>query len=87
MLEQAAGIRLTHVPYKGASPSVTALLSGEVEIGFRATTSVPPFLRAADDCEVIGPVPAPPESVRRTRAGSPQHDVERLPETVVGVVL
>ena len=45
MLEQFSGIRLTHVPYKGASVSVTALLSGEVEIGFQATTSVLPVLR------------------------------------------
>lgn len=45
MLEQVSGMRLTHVPYKGASPSVTALLSGEVEIGFQATTSIMPYLR------------------------------------------
>jgi tripartite-type tricarboxylate transporter receptor subunit TctC len=45
MLGQFSGIRLTHVPYKGASASVTALLSGEVEIGFQATTSVLPLLR------------------------------------------
>lgn len=46
MLQQVSGMRLTHVPYKGASPSVTALLGGEVEIGFQATTSILPFLRA-----------------------------------------
>lgn len=29
-----AKIRMTHVPYKGAAPSVTALVSGEVVVGF-----------------------------------------------------
>jgi tripartite-type tricarboxylate transporter receptor subunit TctC len=32
MIKQAAGIDLTHVPYNGAGPSVTALLSGEVQL-------------------------------------------------------
>src|SRR4051812_39941172 len=31
LLSQAAGIKMTHVPYKGIAPGVTALVSGEVE--------------------------------------------------------
>jgi tripartite-type tricarboxylate transporter receptor subunit TctC len=46
MFQQMAGMQLTHVPYKGASASVTALLGGEVEIGFQATTSVLPYVRS-----------------------------------------
>jgi tripartite-type tricarboxylate transporter receptor subunit TctC len=46
LLEQYSGIRLTHIPYKGAAPSVTALMSGEVELGFQASTSVLPLIRA-----------------------------------------
>ncbi len=31
LLSQAAGIKLTHIPYKGIAPGVVALVSGEVE--------------------------------------------------------
>ena len=45
MFNQAAGIKLTHIPYKGAGALMTALLSGEVEVGFPAVPSVQPHLR------------------------------------------
>lgn len=32
IIKTAAGIKLTHVPYKGASPALTALMSGEVAL-------------------------------------------------------
>jgi tripartite-type tricarboxylate transporter receptor subunit TctC len=32
LLKQEAGIEMTHVPYKGASPAVTGLLGGEVDV-------------------------------------------------------
>jgi tripartite-type tricarboxylate transporter receptor subunit TctC len=34
LLEQLGGIQLTHIPYKGVAPSISALLAGEVNIGF-----------------------------------------------------
>ena len=36
-----AGARMTHVPYKGSGPSMTAILSGEVALSFASTTAVP----------------------------------------------
>ncbi len=46
MFNQVAGTTLTHIPYKGAGALMTALLSGEVEIGFPAVISVQPHLRS-----------------------------------------
>ncbi|MEO8441584.1 MAG: tripartite tricarboxylate transporter substrate binding protein [Betaproteobacteria bacterium] len=46
MFNQMAGTNLTHIPYKGAGPMLTALLSGEVELGFPAVISVQPHLRS-----------------------------------------
>jgi tripartite-type tricarboxylate transporter receptor subunit TctC len=34
MLKVMAGIGITHIPYRGSAPSMTALLSGEVEFSF-----------------------------------------------------
>lgn len=46
LLKQVSGARLTHIPYKGASAAMTALLSGEVEMGFPSTTSARPLIGA-----------------------------------------
>ncbi|WP_427183245.1 Bug family tripartite tricarboxylate transporter substrate binding protein [Bordetella bronchialis] len=34
LLEQLGDVKLTHIPYKGVAPSISALLGGEVNIGF-----------------------------------------------------
>jgi len=42
MLEQQAGIKMTHIPYKGTGPALQDLLAGQVDITFG---TAPPFMQ------------------------------------------
>lgn len=46
MLKSAAGIDLTHVPYKGLGPAITDLLAGNVQAAFFVAGNVLPYLKA-----------------------------------------
>ena len=46
MFQQATGASLTHIPYKGAAPALTALIGGETELAFPGVNSALPSLRA-----------------------------------------
>ncbi|MBM3342617.1 MAG: tripartite tricarboxylate transporter substrate binding protein [Betaproteobacteria bacterium] len=46
ILRLMAGVRMTHVPFKGAAPSLTSLLSGEVSWVFSAILPVAPLIKA-----------------------------------------
>jgi tripartite-type tricarboxylate transporter receptor subunit TctC len=46
LLEQAAGIRMTHVPYKGGGPMVAALLGGQVDVAFISTPLILPHIQS-----------------------------------------
>jgi tripartite-type tricarboxylate transporter receptor subunit TctC len=46
LLEDAAGIQVLHVPYKGGGPAATALLSGEIDMMFEQTYAALPSLQA-----------------------------------------
>jgi tripartite-type tricarboxylate transporter receptor subunit TctC len=46
LLKQATGIDLLHVPYKGAAPATTDLISGQVQIMFSSLPSFLPHVKA-----------------------------------------
>ena len=42
----AAGLKIVHVPYKGAGPSMAALMGGEVELMFNGVSSALPHVKS-----------------------------------------
>lgn len=48
MLEEQAGIKLVHVPYKGVAPSVSDLLAGHVDIGFAGLPTALPHIQSGN---------------------------------------
>jgi tripartite-type tricarboxylate transporter receptor subunit TctC len=46
LFNMVAGLNNVHIPYKGAGPMMTALLSGEVEMGITTVFSAMPYVRA-----------------------------------------
>jgi tripartite-type tricarboxylate transporter receptor subunit TctC len=41
-----AGIKMSHVPYKGSAPALTDVMSGQVDVMFDTTLSAMPFVKA-----------------------------------------
>jgi tripartite-type tricarboxylate transporter receptor subunit TctC len=46
LFEMATGAQITHVPYRGAGPSVNALLAGEIDVMFAPMVAVLPNVKA-----------------------------------------
>ncbi|WP_137918060.1 tripartite tricarboxylate transporter substrate binding protein [Hydrogenophaga sp. 2FB] len=46
MFKHAAGVRLVHVPYRGAAPAATDLVAGSVDVGMLNISAVLPFIKA-----------------------------------------
>jgi tripartite-type tricarboxylate transporter receptor subunit TctC len=47
LLKLRAGIDIVHVPYKGATPAMTDLLSGQVTMSFQTALSAIPYLKSS----------------------------------------
>ena len=43
LMQQKAGIKLIHVPYKGAAPALSDLLGGQISMGFMTSLSSVPY--------------------------------------------
>ncbi len=46
LLQIAAGIKMTHVPYRGQTPAITDLLSGQIPLAFTTTAGVTDLVEA-----------------------------------------
>lgn len=46
LLNVTAGVRIVHIPYKGAAPAMTALMSGEVDMMFNTIAPALPHIRS-----------------------------------------
>jgi len=79
LLNMMAGIKLVHVPYKGTTPALTALLSGEVSAMFFTVVGIEPHAKAgkARVLAVTTPKRAPlmPELPTMAEAGFPGFEV------------
>jgi len=46
LLKSMTGIQMTHIPYKGAGPSISDLMGGHVDLAFLSLASVVPHIKA-----------------------------------------
>ena len=74
-----AGVKMLHIPYKGSAPGVTALLGGEVMLGFTDTLITLPLVKSGKlrALAVTGPVRSPlvPDVPTMAEAGLPKYAV------------
>ena len=74
-----AGIRMTHVPYKGSAPALSDVVSGQVSLMFDTTLSAMPFVKAGKlkALGVTSPArtPAAPEVPTIAESGLPGYEV------------
>jgi len=76
----AAGIKMTHIPYKSIAPAVTAIASGEIEILIASAAALSPQMKAGR-LRILGvtslePSPLFPELPAIAKAGAPGYSYE-----------
>lgn len=81
LFAQMAGVRLTHVPYKGAAPALVDLISGEVQASFLSVPAAAPHIRSGKirALAVTGPrrSQALPDLPTLSEAGLPGYGAEQ----------
>ena len=80
LFAQAAGIKLTHVPYKGIAPAVTALAGGEIEIVIASSAALQGQIKG-NRVRVLGvtslePSPLFPDLPPIAKSGAPGYQYE-----------
>lgn len=99
LLQQRAGVKLVHVPYKGSSPAMADLLGGQVPVIFTSIPSAAPQIKAgsAIALAVTSPQrsPAMPDVPTVAELGYPDFDVRvwygllapaQTPQTVISTL-
>ena len=80
LLMDAAGIKMTHIPYKGMSPAVTDLIAGHVDVLIASAPSIYPQVKAgkvkALGVTSPGPFPPIPELLPVAQMGAPGYSFE-----------
>jgi tripartite-type tricarboxylate transporter receptor subunit TctC len=76
----SAKLSFTHVPYRGASPMLTDLLGGQIDLGFATLPSVAPFLNSGKmrALAVTSPARSPllPDAPTFVESGVPEYQAD-----------
>ena len=79
LFNRAAGVKMVHIPYKGAAPALTDLVAGHVHLYFTSPISAQPFTRSGRLRQVavtsLKRSPSSPDLPTVAEAGFPDFDV------------
>jgi len=80
LFASAAGIKMTHIPYKSIAPAVTAIASGEIEILIASAAALSPQMKAGR-LRILGvtslePSPLFPDLPAIAKSGAPGYSYE-----------
>ncbi|HSF21570.1 MAG TPA: tripartite tricarboxylate transporter substrate binding protein [Burkholderiales bacterium] len=80
LFASAAGIKMTHIPYKSIAPAVTAIASGEIEILVASAAALSPQMKAGR-LRILGvtslePSPLFPDLPAIAKSGAPGYSYE-----------